>query len=184
MAQLHGHGPVLSEWPAAHLDCLVCAPIAARISRRFGHADHGAGAVADFRGVFSAALADHFVLRDYALADRHHSDQQLRFPELPGSGRSGFCCWTINSWPRSCPKIGNSPPVCRKTFRSRSQNGIRRWPGTHPSGYPGDIPDLDFLCDLGASYLHDVPSTRRCPALPSVRSNRFALPMSSDFSRS
>ena len=38
------------------------------------------------------------------------------------------------------------------------QNGIRSWPGHVRLGIQAIFLTLDFLCDLGASYLHDVPS--------------------------
>src|ERR1700721_2718500 len=88
MARFHGHGPVLSKWPAAHLDRVVLAPIAARISRGHGSSDARAGTDRYFCYFSAAALAHPAVLPDHRVADRHHSHRQLRFPEL-----SGFDPW-------------------------------------------------------------------------------------------
>jgi len=39
VAKFYGHGPVLSEWAAAYLDCVVCASLATLVSCGYCGAD-------------------------------------------------------------------------------------------------------------------------------------------------
>src|ERR1700680_3283914 len=85
MAALPGHGRVLPEWAAAHVDRLVRAAFSAQVPRGHGVRDAGAGGA---RGVdaFSAATVAHcFIYGRDAVADRHHLDGELHVSELPGS---------------------------------------------------------------------------------------------------
>ena len=85
MAALHGHGRVLPEWAAAHVDRLVRAAFSAQVPRGHGVRDAGAGVA---RGVdaFSAATVAHcFIYGRDAVADRSDPDGELHVFELLGA---------------------------------------------------------------------------------------------------
>ena len=83
MARPHGDGEVLRERPAADVDRLVRATVAAaRVPRRRGADDAGVRAGAAVLRVLAASLARARV-RAFSVSARHHRHRELRVSQLP-----------------------------------------------------------------------------------------------------
>src|SRR5665213_4441053 len=85
MASPDGHGSVLSEWAASHLDRMVRPALASLVSRRHG----GTGArtrTGSHLDVFLAAPLPYRAFLDcHSVANQHYFDEQLCIPELSGA---------------------------------------------------------------------------------------------------
>src|SRR2546425_12452356 len=89
MAQFHGARRVLPERPAADVDRLVYAALAALVSCGDSLGNARSGARAGMDDVPAAAIAKLVFSHCDALADRDHSLGELHVPELPGAGSGG-----------------------------------------------------------------------------------------------
>ena len=195
IAKMLGHDPewrdftamdrVLPEWPAAHVDGLVRASPAARLSCGHGDSDAGAGAGADLRRVSAAALAhrSYFVVitpwqigiiltSNYAFLN--YLVLVLGFLLLDDR-ISGAVSSAKIAFSRGC----SAGPQPRRRARRPPA-----WHCEHSHVGAGLFLDLDFLCHLGAADLHARARGAAPPLLPSSSSNLFASPTSSACSRS
>src|SRR5207249_10768690 len=90
MAQFHGARRILPERPAADVDRLVYAALAALVSCGDSLGNARSGARAGMDDVPAAAIAKLVFSHCDALADRDHSLGELHVPDLPGAGSGDF----------------------------------------------------------------------------------------------
>src|ERR1700682_2793487 len=154
MAPFPSDGPVLSAWSAAHVDCLVRAPAAARVS--CGDRDSHARTRTrfDFRGLSAAPFPCSVFFHYHGLADWHHPDQQLRLLKLLGSA-------SRNSPGRR--QVSSAPVAVRITrllahgifkYYFTADTTVHPVDGRNSFMGTGFFSNLGVLRDLGIASLH------------------------------
>src|SRR5579862_3635660 len=150
------------------------------VSRGHGGADAGARAGADLGVSAAAAVSHRVVLAGDAVGDRHHPDEQLRVPELPGAGgghpaarrrlRTAMAAGADAAGDGGAAKRGNG---AGRGARTGAEVVFRA--GTHGRGRGRAtvFPDVDLLRHDGADGLDGVAG---CAAADRARGGAGTVP--------